>query len=360
MVIDAGHGGNDPGAVGRIYKEKDINLDVALQLGALIRKNYPSVKVVYTRDKDVFIPLYDRGKIANRVNADLFISIHVNSNTSHTPSGTSTYVMGVDKTGKSLDVAMKENDVITYEEDYSTKYQGYVPGSAESFIIFSFTQFTHQTQSITLADMVQKQFGRSTSLPNRGVNQAGFLVLWYASMPSILAEFGFISNPTEERYIGSDKGRSAYARCLFNAFSEYKTRCEGRGTAIVAVDTPPSATEDSSSTSESTSESTSVAESSSVERDEPRENTARGSVTFRVQVATADHKLPKNASLFGPYRGRVTELIVGRTYKYYVGETTSYEEALSVQRQVRQSIRDAFLVAFEGDTPISMEEARRR
>ena len=141
--------------------------------------------------------------------------------------------MGVDKAGKNLDVAMKENDVISYEDDYSTKYQGYVPGSPESFIIFSLIQSAYLSQSCTFADMVQKQFASQTKMQNRGVHQAGFLVLWSAAMPSILAEFGFISNPAEEKFVGSDKGRETYARCLFNAFSEYKVRSEGRGTRIV-------------------------------------------------------------------------------------------------------------------------------
>ena len=228
VVIDAGHGGRDAGAVGRIYKEKDINLDVALRLGKMIGQKYPDVKVVYTRKTDVLIPLNERGNIANKAGADLFISIHINSNKSSAPSGTSTYVMGVDKAGKNLDVAMKENDVISYEDDYSTKYQGYVPGSPESFIIFSLIQSAYLSQSCTFADMVQKQFASQTKMQNRGVHQAGFLVLWSAAMPSILAEFGFISNPAEEKFVGSDKGRETYARCLFNAFSEYKVRSEGR------------------------------------------------------------------------------------------------------------------------------------
>ena len=198
VVIDAGHGGRDAGAVGRIYKEKDINLDVALRLGKMIGQKYPDVKVVYTRKTDVLIPLNERGNIANKAGADLFISIHINSNKSSAPSGTSTYVMGVDKAGKNLDVAMKENDVISYEDDYSTKYQGYVPGSPESFIIFSLIQSAYLSQSCTFADMVQKQFASQTKMQNRGVHQAGFLVLWSAAMPSILAEFGFISNPAEE------------------------------------------------------------------------------------------------------------------------------------------------------------------
>lgn len=348
VAIDAGHGGKDAGAVGRTYKEKDINLAVALRLGKLINENYPDVKVVYTRKTDVFIPLNERGQIANKAGADLFISIHINSAESSSASGTSTYVMGVDKTGANLKVAMKENDVITYEEDYSSKYQGYTPGSPESFIIFSLMQFSHQSQSILLADMVQKQFNAKTNMRDRGVRQAGFLVLWSAAMPSILAEFGFISNSTEEKFIGSKKGRDTYARCLFNAFSEYKTRCEGHGTLIVLDDDKP----EGNSVSESNDTQESQEELSAPSRSDSRP-------IYRIQVASADRKLPKNAAQFKEYRGKVTEMRIGNMYKYYVEEASTYSEALTLQRRVRKSIKDAFMVPFIDGEPVSVDEARK-
>ena len=352
VVIDAGHGGHDAGAVGRVYKEKDINLDVALQLGELIEKNYSDVKVVYTRKTDVFIGLAERGNIANKAKGDLFISIHVNSVASSSPSGVSTYVLGVDQTGKNLNEAMRENDVIAFEDDYSAKYEGYKPGSAESFIIFSLMQYAYQSQSYLLAGMVQKQFTARTEMKDRGVRQAGFLVLWKTAMPSILAEFGFISNPTEEKFIGSKKGREMYARCLFNAFSEYKVRCEGRGTQIVLEGTG----ESSESRNDRSAEQADTGAAVSGQTAE----SISGEVVYRVQIACSDRKLPKNSSSFSSYRGEVTEIVVGGKYKYYVGSTTSYREALSLQARVRQKIRDAFLVPFLGDEPISMEEARRR
>ena len=348
VAIDAGHGGKDAGAVGRTYKEKDINLAVALRLGKLINEHYPDVKVVYTRKTDVFIPLNERGQIANKAGADLFISIHINSAESSSATGTSTYVMGVDKTGANLKVAMKENDVITYEEDYSSKYQGYTPGSPESFIIFSLMQFSHQSQSILLADMVQKQFNSNTNMKDRGVRQAGFLVLWSAAMPSILAEFGFISNSTEEKFIGSEKGRDAYARCLFNAFSEYKTRCEGHGTLIVL----------NSDKEESTA--TECWETNNDQEDINTSNDSDSDPIYRIQVASADRKLPKNAAQFKEYRGKVTEMRIGNMYKYYVEEASTYSEALTLQRRVRKSIKDAFMVPFIDGKPVSVEEARKR
>ena len=186
VVIDPGHGGQDPGCSYKQFKEKDIVLNVALRLGELIKDNFSDVEVIYTRKTDVFIPLYERGNIANKAGADLFFSIHVNAARSSAAAGTETFVMGVDKAGRNLDIAMKENDVITFEDDYSAKYQGYVPGSSESFIIFSLMQYSYQGQSLTLANMVQRQYVRNTAMGNRGVKQAGFLVLWNAAMPSIL------------------------------------------------------------------------------------------------------------------------------------------------------------------------------
>ena len=355
VVIDAGHGGPDAGAVGRLYKEKDINLDVALRFGRMISEHYPDVQVIYTRKTDVLIPLAERGDIANRAKADLFISIHINSNKSSSPSGVSVYVMGVDKASKNMDVAMKENDVITYEEDYSTRYQGYKPGSTESLIMFSLMQYAYQTQSCLLADMVQKQFVGNTQMQDRGVRQAGFLVLWRAAMPSILCEFGFISNPTEEKFIGSKKGRETYARSLFNAFSQYKVRSEGRGTLIVLDSENPggSGDEDRDEAGGATSrqEESGQADKLGASSDEP--------VVYRVQIASSSRKLPRNSSSFGPYRGEAKEMVIKNLYKYYVGEAASYKEALSLQSEVRRHVKGAFLVPFRGNEPIPMDEARR-
>ena len=237
VVIDAGHGGHDPGAIGRISKEKNINLNVALKLGKQIQKNCPDVKVVYTRTRDVFIPLNRRAEIANDAKADLFISIHTNALANNrTAKGASTWTLGLAKSDANLEVAKRENSVILYESDYKTRYAGFNPNSAESYIIFEFMQDKYMSQSVHLASLVQKHFRNTCRRVDRGVHQAGFLVLWSAAMPSILAEFGFISNPAEEKFVGSDKGRETYARCLFNAFSEYKVRSEGRGTRIVLSD----------------------------------------------------------------------------------------------------------------------------
>ena len=202
VVIDAGHGGHDPGALGKFSKEKTINLNVALKLGKQIKRNCPDVKVVYTRERDVFIPLGRRADIANNAKADLFISIHTNSVAgSKTAKGASTWTLGLAKSDANLEVAKRENSVILYESDYKTRYAGFNPNSAESYIIFEFMQDKYMSQSVHLASLVQKEFRHTCKRADRGVHQAGFLVLKASAMPSILVELGFISNPEEERYL---------------------------------------------------------------------------------------------------------------------------------------------------------------
>ena len=205
VVIDAGHGGHDPGAIGRISKEKNINLNVALKLGKQIQKNCPDVKVVYTRTRDVFIPLNRRAEIANDAKADLFISIHTNALANNrTAKGASTWTLGLAKSDANLEVAKRENSVILYESDYKTRYAGFNPNSAESYIIFEFMQDKYMSQSVHLASLVQKHFRNTCRRVDRGVHQAGFLVLKASAMPSILVELGFISTPEEERYLNTD------------------------------------------------------------------------------------------------------------------------------------------------------------
>lgn len=205
VVIDAGHGGHDPGAIGKISKEKNINLNVALKLGNLIKKNCDDVKVIYTRSRDVFIPLDRRAEIANNAKADLFISVHTNALAKNrTAKGASTWTLGLAKSDANLEVAKRENSVILYESDYQTRYAGFNPNSAESYIIFEFMQDKYMEQSVHLASLVQKQFRHTCKRVDRGVHQAGFLVLKASAMPSILVELGFISTPEEERYLNSE------------------------------------------------------------------------------------------------------------------------------------------------------------
>lgn len=326
VAIDPGHGGKDPGAVvGKIY-EKDINLGVALRLGKLIQAGMPGVRVVYTRADDRFVALDQRSLMATEAGADLFISIHTNSNPSAQPSGTETYVMGEDKENRNLQVVMRENAVIELEHDYARRYGGYDPRSAESVILFSLMQYAHQTQSLAFAELVQGQYAAHAGRASRGVKQAGFLVLWRASMPSVLTEVGFISNPSEARYMASAAGQQRLAESLYGAVSAYRATFstpvrpagEGSGTAL-----------------------------------------EKGRVVYRIQVKSAVRRMAINASNFGSYAGKVTELRMDGRYKYLCESCFSYQEALLLQRRVRATFPDAFVVALRDGVQISVGEARK-
>ncbi len=225
VVIDAGHGGKDSGAVGRVAKEKNINLAVALKLGELIEQNCPDVKVVYTRKTDVFIELHQRARIANKAKADLFISVHTNAMPKKIiRRGTETYTLGMHRAADNLAVAKRENSVITLESDYQQHYEGFDPNSSESYIIFEFMQDQNMASSVEFAKGVQEQFARTAGRVNKGVYQAGFLVLRETSMPSVLIELGYISTPDEEQYLNSARGQQAMALSIYNAFKNYKNK----------------------------------------------------------------------------------------------------------------------------------------
>ncbi len=396
VVIDAGHGGHDPGTVSKLYKEKDITLKVALKLGALINHYYPGVKVVYTRSTDVFIPLDQRGRIANNAKADLFISIHVNANKSASPSGFETYVMGVGKSSNNLEVAMRENDVITYEQDYSTKYSGYEPGSAESFIIFSLMQYSYLEQSLLFADMVQKEYAGRVRIPNRGVKQAGFLVLWHTAMPSILTELGFLSNPGDEKILASAVGQENYAKAIFNAFSVFKTKTDGKGAVIVATESESSvaftrgeSAQDADTSAPATAAQTATQTAAAPAAERPAQaqtqvqagQTARPEIpastagipsstvstgasqqgiTFAVQIKLSNKKLHPDSPVFGPWAGKVSEKLIGNLYKYYINESASYNNALESQKEARKTFPDAFVVAFQDGKPTNLAEAIKK
>ena len=222
LVIDAGHGGHDAGAVGSYSKEKDINLRVALAFGKLVEENCPDVKVIYTRRRDVFIPLQTRADIANRNKADLFVSIHTNAlPAGRLAYGSETYTLGMARANANLAVAKRENSVITLESDYKSTYQGFDPNKAESYVIFEFMQDKFMKQSVDLASAIQKQYVNA-GRPNKGVHQAGFLVLRNTSMPSVLTELGFITTPAEENYLNSERGTTELSRSIYNGFLTYR------------------------------------------------------------------------------------------------------------------------------------------
>ena len=221
LVLDAGHGGKDPGAVGRTSKEKDLNLKLALEVGRLIKAQYPDVKVIYTRSTDVFIPLQERADIANKANADLFISIHTNSSEYKAPCGVETFILGTEKMEQNLDVAMRENAVMKLEADYKTTYQGFDPNSIDSYIMFELMQNSHMEQSLQFATLVQNHFVGHLNREDRGVRQAAFWVLLKTACPSILFEMGFISNPDEEKFLNQSGSISKMAQLLVQSFGEY-------------------------------------------------------------------------------------------------------------------------------------------
>lgn len=233
LVIDAGHGGHDAGAIGKLTQEKRINLNVALCFGMLVERNCPDVKVIYTRKKDVFIPLHTRADIANRNKADLFISIHTNSLPKGRISrGMETYTLGMHRAADNLDVAKRENEVILYESDYKQRYQGFDPRSSESYIMFEFMQDHNMAQSVELAKFVQRRTTSIAARQNKGVKQAGFLVLRETSMPSCLIELGFISTPDEERFLHSSDGVSLMAEGIYMAFLDYKRKHYGTSPVV--------------------------------------------------------------------------------------------------------------------------------
>lgn len=226
IVIDAGHGGKDYGTSGKISREKDIALKIALKLGAYIEKNIPDVKVIYTRKDDRYLALDERADIANKHKADLFICIHANANHNPTAYGTETYVMGLHKDESNLMVAKRENAVILLDENYHERYEGFDPNSPESYILFTLTQSAYQESSLRFAAHVEDQFKSRVGRVSRGVKQAGFVVLWRTTMPSVLIETGFLSNSPEEKFLASDEGQDLIASGIYRAFKAYKSEVD--------------------------------------------------------------------------------------------------------------------------------------
>ncbi|HEY3402067.1 MAG TPA: N-acetylmuramoyl-L-alanine amidase [Ohtaekwangia sp.] len=225
VVIDAGHGGKDPGTVGKKLKEKDVVLKIALKVGEYIEKNVPNVKVIYTRKTDKFIELHERAAIANRNKADLFISVHANAVTNPKVYGTETWIMGLHKSEENLEVAKRENSVILLDENYQEHYDGF-DNSTESYIMMSLAQSAYLESSVKLADRIEKQFKNKVGRSSRGVKQAGFIVLYKTATPSVLVEVGFLSNETEEKFLATEEGQDLMASGIYRAFKEYKSDIE--------------------------------------------------------------------------------------------------------------------------------------
>ena len=366
VVIDAGHGGHDPGAIGKISKEKNINLNVALKLGKQIQKNCPDVKVIYTRTRDVFIPLNRRAEIANNAKADLFISVHTNALANNrTAKGASTWTLGLAKSDANLEVAKRENSVILYESDYKTRYAGFNPNSSESYIIFEFMQDKYMSQSVHLASLVQKQFRNTCRRIDRGVHQAGFLVLKASAMPSILIELGFISTPEEERYLNSEAGTSTLANGIFRAFLTYKReqeiRLNGSSRTVLPEDTPQPE-EEAKETAKTTPETTpKPAGQNGKPASRPAEKAAAAqtessSLVFKVQVLTSVRPLAKNDKRLKGLKN-VDYYKEGGLYKYTYGASSDYNKVLRTKRSITAKFKDAFIVAFKNGKKVNINTA---
>ncbi|MCD8293455.1 MAG: N-acetylmuramoyl-L-alanine amidase [Prevotellaceae bacterium] len=363
VVIDAGHGGHDPGAVGKTSKEKNINLNVALKLGKLIERNCPDVKVVYTRDKDVFIPLNRRAEIANNAKADLFISVHTNSVAgNHTAKGASTWTLGLAKSDANLEVAKRENSVILYENDYRTRYAGFDPNSSESYIIFELMQDKYMSQSVHLASLVQGQMRDNCKRVDRGVHQAGFLVLKASAMPSILVELGFISTPEEERYLNTDAGTSSLADGIYRAFLAYKGEQEARAgggeSGAAPLEALPQETVGQAGAQAAGSKSSgakSTGTKSSGTKSAAAGNTESG-IVFKVQILASTKQLAKNDRQLKGVSG-VEYYREGGYYKYTCGASADYNKVQRTLRDVKAKFKDAFIVAFKNGVKMNVNQA---
>jgi N-acetylmuramoyl-L-alanine amidase len=335
VVLDAGHGGKDPGNRGGGFLEKDIALSIILKIGAELEKD-KDIKVVYTRDSDVFIPLEQRGKIANDAKADLFISVHCNAHNSQA-AGTETFVLGIHRNSTNFEVAKRENSVIFLEEDYEVTYDGFDPNSPESSIGMTIMQEEYLDQSILLADFVQKKFTNDLKRTNRGVKQAGFIVLHQTYMPSVLIETGFLSNKEEGPYLNSSFGQNKMAEAIVGAIRDY-------------------------------SHSINLGVLDNLEKNAPAEVTVKESnievfkdnyegITFKVQLVASSKKLEPKSSNFKGLTPVFREK-EGKLYKYYFGATSSYSQIQKLHEQAKtKGYKTSYLVAFEDGVKITVNDA---
>ncbi len=373
VVIDAGHGGHDSGAVGKTSKEKNINLTVALKLGKLIENQCNDVKVVYTRKTDVFVNLNRRAEIANEANADLFISIHTNAlANNHTARGASTWTLGLARSEANLEVAKRENAVILYEDDYKSRYAGFDPNSAESYIIFEFMQDQFMSQSVHFASQIQQQFKSNSKRIDSGVHQAGFLVLRATSMPSVLVELGFISTPAEEQYLNTAAGSQSMAQSIFNAFLAYKTEQMAREQnaantpspangdedvkPITSVKPTPVQEEQISKSTPTTKDKAKPGKESTNTTPVPAASTPTDAPVFKIQFLLSSTKLKEDDKRLKGL-SPVDYYVENGTYKYTYAASTDYNAVRSKLKGVTAKFKDAFIIAFKQDKKVNVNQA---
>ena len=377
LVIDPGHGGHDAGARGAISMEKNINLTVALRFGKYVEQNMPEVRVIYTRKQDVFIPLHERANIANRANADLFISVHTNAlPAGKVARGFETYTLGMHRAKDNLDVAMRENSVISMEKGFEQTYEGFDPKSSESYIIFEFIQGKNMERSVDLARMIQRSVCDSGCRPDKGVHQAGFLVLRETSMPSCLIELGFITTPDEERLLNDNVKVDDIAKGIYEAFAKYKNkydrsvsvpyRAANRQESTLPKIVPDSYKEEAenrrvkklepvrrtraSKTDDSDRKADTVASQS--------RNAPKDAPVFKLQIFVGNRNLRKGDAHF---KGETEfdSFQEGNLVKYTLGASTNYNEIYRLRKEKMEKFPEAFIIAFKNGKKYDVNQAIR-
>ena len=330
VVIDPGHGGKDPGTVGKLEYEKNVVLKISLLVGKLINQNYPNINVIYTRDKDKAVDLYERANIANKNKADLFISIHANAIIGRPDvNGTETYTMGLKKADRNLEVVQQENSVITLEDDYTTKYQGFDPNSTESMIMFDLMSDNSQDNSINFASLVETEFKTKLKRHSRGVKQGALVVLILSSMPRVLIEVGYMSNKKEEKYLISDKGQQEIANSIYRAFANYKTLIDGK---------------------------TSFTKKQKTIKKEP--TTSLTETYFKIQVLTSSLNPEVNKN-WNTKENNFEAFKAGKYYKYTILKETDFSKICKELKKIKKRFPDAFIVGVKNGTIIPALKAKK-
>ncbi len=372
VVIDAGHGGKDPGALGKTTKEKNLTLAIALKLGNYIKTNVKGVQVIYTRDKDEFVALDKRADIANKANADLFISIHINSVKSKNVRGASTYVTGLAKSKENLELALLENSAAKNEENYEDKYGDLNKINSEDYIVSNLFQNTHSKQSVLFAGKIQNQFEKRAGRKNLGVKQANFAVLWRTTMPCVLIECGFISNVDEENYMNTDDGQAILASAIYRAFKEYKVAVESGkideqlleiyekygSMSNVSQNSQSSQNKPTTNTPTKTDNKNTQTTNNQENKTIDNKKTETSNYCFRVQLKSSVEKIPLNSKVFKGIEN-VEEIKIDGVYKYTVGCETDIKKITTLQTKIREKIPDAFVIAVKDGKRVDFNLAKK-
>lgn len=377
LVIDPGHGGHDAGARGAISMEKNINLTVALRFGKYVEQNMPEVRVIYTRKQDVFIPLHERANIANRANADLFISVHTNAlPAGKVARGFETYTLGMHRAKDNLDVAMRENSVISMEKGFEQTYEGFDPKSSESYIIFEFIQGKNMERSVDLARMIQRSVCDSGCRPDKGVHQAGFLVLRETSMPSCLIELGFITTPDEERLLNDNAKVDDIAKGIYEAFAKYKNkydrsvsvpyRAANRQESTLPKIVPDSYKEEAENRRVKKQEPVRRTRAPKTDDSDRKADTVasqsriapKDAPVFKLQIFVGNRNLRKGDAHF---KGETEfdSFQEGNLVKYTLGASTNYNEIYRLRKEKMEKFPEAFIIAFKNGEKYDVNQAIR-